>query len=194
MRLNVFLLFFLLATLVYGQKTLKFTGVVIDQETVEPVDAVYIYNLSQNKSTLSDSLGFFSIEARPGDTLKFQDLRYEVSELIVPMVLSESHYGIIQVLTPNTRILDEVRILSLPSQEEFERTFLSVALPPDANVKSKKVAKDIMATVKEHYHNDRYFYEMWADRRVYELTGKIQPNHIIDPFRWSEFISNLKRK
>lgn len=194
MRLSVIVSLIFLANVTFSQEALKFSGIVIDQETVEPVEGAYIYNLTANKSTLTDSLGFFTLSASPGDTVKFQDLRYEVSELIIPAVFDKTHYGIIQVLKPNTKILDAVHVYALPNQEEFERTFMNLNLPPDPTSKSKKVARDIMATVKEYYHNDRYYYEMWADRRVYELTGKIQPNHIIDPFRWSEFIRNLNRK
>lgn len=178
----------------HAQNFFRFSGVVIDQEKIEPIEGTYIFNLSHKKESVSDSLGFFTIEAIAGDTLVFRDLRYNSSSFIIPFVLKERDYGIIQLLTPNMRLLDEVKIFSFPTQQEFVDRFMAVDPGPDIEKKRKEVSEDLMKTVKASYKNDRYYYEMWADRRIYELTGRMQPNHLIDPFRWSEFIRNLKGK
>ena len=192
------LLYTLLLTLsihtMQGQSVLRFTGVVIDQETVEPVHGVYIFNLTANRGAATDSLGFFSIAAKAGDSILFQDLRYEVSKMVVPAVLDQTHYGIIQMLTPVTHLLEEVQVYSLPSQEEFVSAFMKIKVPQAQEEENRRVTMDLMKTVKESYNSDKYYYEMWANRRLYDLTGKIQPNHIIDPFRWTEVIRSLKKE
>lgn len=174
-----------------AQDFLRFSGVVLDQETIEPIDGTYIFNLSQGREAVTDSLGFFSLEATAGDTLVFRDVRYSPSTFVVPTVLQSPDYGIIQMLRPNSLLLDEVKVVSFPSEEEFVRSFMDTEPGPDLESRALEVQKRLMEDVKATYDNDRYYYEMWADRRVYELTREIQPNHIMDPFRWTDFIRNI---
>jgi len=190
-KTSIFSFLTLLSLWCMGQEPHVFSGVVIDQEHVLPVEGTYIFNLTASKEAVTDSLGFFKIEALEGDTLVFRDLRYEASTFVIPDGLEKSHYGIIQMLKPNTVLLDEVKVFSFPTQEEFNREFLSVQPRPNMESRGLELRHDLAKTVKENFEEDKYTYEVEQDRRIYELTGQIQPNHLLDPFRWTEFIRRL---
>lgn len=185
----------ILANSAFSQDFLRFSGVVLDQERIAPVEGTYIFNSTKGREAVTDSLGFFSIEAGMGDTLVFRDLRYVPSTFVVPPVFQQdADYGLIQMLTPTTLMLDEVRVFSFPTEEEFREVFMKASPQPNMESRALEAKRDIMKAVRESYKEDKYYYEMWADRRVYELTGQIPPNHFLDPFRWTEFIRSLKEE
>ena len=194
--MKTLLLFFglMLSNVLLAQDFLRFSGVVLDREQITPIDGTYIFNLSGNHEAVTDSLGLFSIEARSGDTLVFRDLRYQPSTLVVPSVLQASDYGIIQLLQPSAVLLNEVKVFSFPSEEEFREAFLKVAPKTDMESRALEAKRDLMKLLKDSYKNDIYYYDMWADRRLYELTGVVQPNHFLDPFRWTELIRSFGAK
>lgn len=172
----------------YGQLKYTFSGMVLDREQSSPIHGVYIFNLNANRESVTDSLGFFTVQANAGDTLLFKDLRYKSSLMVVPAVLKDENYGLIQLMTPMVTMLDEVRIFSFPTQEEFMRRFMEYQPEPNEEDEMRRVQNELMDIIKESYPTQRYYYQLWADKRLYELTGKLQPNHLLDPFRWTEFI------
>ncbi|REE05571.1 peptidase associated/transthyretin-like domain-containing protein [Marinoscillum furvescens] len=178
----------LVVTLAWTQPTIRLAGVVVDQETLDPIFGTTIFNKSRVGGAVTDSAGFFLTEVMPGDTLEFRDVRYVTSTLVVPEILQATDYGIIQMMAPNTVMLEEVSIFSFPTEREFREAFLASRPPKNLQQRAEEAKQDLMKTIKESYEDDKYFYEMWSDRRLYELTGQIQPNHWLDPFRWSEFV------
>lgn len=176
----------------YAQDLIRFSGVVIDDQEYEPVAGTTILNRTSGGGAVSDSLGFFTVKAKPGDTLVFNDVRYLSSVLVIPEVLDKDDYGIIQLMSVNTHKLEEVRVYSFPTEEEFKQAFLDADPPstPDLNVRAVEAQQNLMQTIKETYENEKYYYDMWADRRLYELTGDIPPNNFLNPFRWTEFVNS----
>lgn len=172
----------------FGQLKHTFSGLVIDREQVAPIDGVYIFNLNASREGVTDSLGFFTIQANAGDTLLFKDLRYKTALLVVPDVLKDESYGMIQLMSPVVNMLEEVRIFSFPTQDEFSKRFLEFQPDMSGDDEIRRVHNELMEIIKESYPTQRYYYQMWSDKRLYELTGAIQPNHLIDPFRWTAFI------
>lgn len=190
--LSVFLLFFTFSG--WSQDLIRFTGVVVDKDQLEPVVGATILNKTRGGGAVSDSIGFFSIKARAGDTLLFTDVRYAKSTFVIPEVLEETDYGIIQFLIQNAVQLEEVEIFSFPSQESFKSAFLGIDAKPDMNMRALEKQRELMETVRQAYKNERYYYENWADRRLYELTGQIPPNHLLDPIRWTNFLRDFREQ
>lgn len=194
MKLSICALLLLIGQLTYSQQSIRLTGVTLDRELFKPIQGATIFNKTRGGGAVSDSVGFFSLSVQPGDTLVFRDVRYTPSTLVVPSVLKQPDYAIIQLLVQNSLMLDEVSVYSLPSEAEFRAAFLKVKPDPTMESRAIQAKKELMQTVKETYDQDKYYYEQWSDRRIYELTGQIQPNHFLDPSRWAEFIEGLGKK
>ncbi|MEC4048291.1 carboxypeptidase-like regulatory domain-containing protein [Flavobacterium sp. SUN046] len=86
MRYFVAFLFLLLSTSFYGQETTlkRVSGTISSANTMLPLSNVNIINMNKAKGTITDSKGFFEIEATLNDTLHitsigFQSLRVRVT-------------------------------------------------------------------------------------------------------------------
>lgn len=189
MRIFFLLLLTCAIPVVQAQDMIRFSGVVLDKAAYKPVAGTSILNNTSGGGAVSDSLGFFTVQAKPGDTLIFTDVRYLTSVFVIPEVLDKSDYGIIQVLTENKRLLDEVMVYSFPTEAEFKAAFMDIEPPADLNSRAIDAQKGLMKTIRETYENEKYYYDMWADRRLYELTGEIPHNNFLNPMRWTEFVN-----
>lgn len=174
------------------EKKMVFTGVILDNIKLEPVIGTTVLNQSRGGGAISDSVGLFTIEAMIGDTLLFSDVRFVNTTLVVPTVLTGSTYGILQVLINNSLILDEVQVYSLPTEDKFKEVFMSLKLKPNMEQRALQASKSLRSTLKEAYQNEKYYYDIWANRSIYELSDEIPPNYLLDPIRWSQFISDFK--
>lgn len=194
MRLFIFVTFLLLSLIGWSQEMIRFSGVVLDSDELKPVFGTTILNQTKGSGAVSDTLGFFSIRAKTGDTLLFSDIRYIKTQFVIPAVLDGSDYGVIQLLIRNEVMLDEVEVYSFPTEEDFKASFMEVNLDPNMEMKVLDKKRELMKTVRQAYENERYYYENWADRRLYDLTGQIPPNHLLDPIRWTNFIKDNRQK
>lgn len=190
---GITLIFSLLLAVVSAQP-IRLTGVVLDQVSLEGIAGASVSNSATGASIFSDSTGFFSITVSAGDTVTFSDFRYLTTTLIVPEVLDEPDYGIIQLLVRSAVLLKEVSIFSFPSESEFKKAFLRLQPTPDFEGKTLEAQRELQKVLRETYENDKYYYEMWANRRIYELTGEIPPNHFLDPIQWTNFIRDLRKQ
>lgn len=175
-----------------SQERIRFSGVILDAESREPIENVAVLNKSTERGAVSGETGYFSLLANPGDTITFNDIRYKDEYLVVPFVLEKKDYGIIQLMTQTETVLDEVTIYSFPNYKMFRETFLEYTPSKNMDDVARRAQNDIMATIKNAYENDRFYYEMWSNRRIYEITGQGQPNNFLNPVTWSNFIENYK--
>jgi hypothetical protein len=172
--------------------TLVFTGIILDNDKLKPVVGSTILNQSRGGGAVSDSAGLFTIEAMKGDTLLFSDVRFVNTTLVVPVILTGSTYGIIQVLINKSVVLDAVNVYSMPSEDKFKQVFVSLDLKPTIDQRAVEAKKSLRATLREAYNDEKYYYDIWANRSIYELSHEIPPNYLLDPIRWSQFISDFR--
>jgi len=91
-------------------------GKVYDSKSV--VKDIKVLNKTQNRLTVTDKDGNFSIVAKVNDTIAFQSLFYHPKEV----VLTQTHFDDINVFEINKIVsqLDEVNIQAEPEQPVFE--------------------------------------------------------------------------
>jgi hypothetical protein len=185
-------LLFLVVLTSVGQ-SVNFKGVVVDRNTLKPIENVTIINRGNFKGDTSDSTGLFSFKASVGDTILFHDLRYEEEVFVVPPILDDQNeYAIVQVMEGKTLVLEEVTVFSFPDISSFQKSFLEYTPQNKENI--HQVQRDIMKIIRDHYGNDLYYYDSYANRRIYEVTGDIPPNNLINPLYWSRFLETLRKK
>lgn len=193
MRTGILVILVLCALSSYSQKDIRFSGVVLDAESRLPIENVAVMNRNTQKGAVSNETGYFSLFVHPGDTITFNDIRYKDEYLVVPFVLDKKDYGIIQIMTKTETVLDEVIVYSFPDYKMFRQSFLEYDPPKNMEDISREATKDVMATIRDAYNNDRFYYEMWSNRRIYEVTGQGEPNNFLNPVAWSNFIDNYKK-
>lgn len=114
--MRLLLLFILIFTFNCKVSAQTLSGKVYDTKSV--VKDMKVLNKSQNRLTVTNQDGDFSIEAKVNDTISFQSIFYHPLEVI----LKQSHFDDITVFEVKEIVseLDEVEIQSEPEQPVFE--------------------------------------------------------------------------
>jgi hypothetical protein len=97
-----------------AQKQLK--GLLIDEDTNEPIEGSHIINLSKKTLAISNQKGQFLIPAQPFDTLFITNINYQRQQIIIkeiaPLVIS---------MTPIIIELKEVEVRNIPQNKNIFR-------------------------------------------------------------------------
>ena len=114
MRFLLFIVFLITLYPTAIAQTLK--GKVYDSKSV--VKDIKVHNITQNRLTITDKEGNFSIEAKVNDTIAFKSLFYHPKQV----VLTQTHFSELNVfeIKKITNELDEVEINAEPEQPEFK--------------------------------------------------------------------------
>ncbi len=165
------------------------SGVVVDEADLTPIPNVTIKNSTQKSTALADSTGFFSLTAKPGDTLIFEAMLYSEEAYIVPESFSGGRFAVIEAMHKDKLLLEEVTVRSFPSQEQFERAFLSA---DPGNLTDKSVALNVhIDEVREDPTNMQQYILDYNNRyATYRITREAPANNFLNPARWAEFIRN----
>ncbi|WP_017731364.1 peptidase associated/transthyretin-like domain-containing protein [Nafulsella turpanensis] len=166
-----------------------FGGVVVDRATSEIIPHATVKNKTQNVDVLADSTGFFSIEAREGDTLIFEAMLYRPSSFIVPEGYNGRQFGFIAGLQQDAVLLKEVEVAGFPSQQQFEQAILMID-PGNVVEKTVVLNEELEDITADKTNMQGYILEANRDYMIYEITGNPQPNNFLNPERWAKFIND----
>jgi hypothetical protein len=98
-------LFSLFIFTISGQSIVYFEGIVIEDKSKDPVPDVVIVNVRNESSWVSDINGFFSLEAKAGDTLVFSKPGFSYR-----YASAKNDDSVVIALLPQNYLLDEVPI------------------------------------------------------------------------------------
>lgn len=138
MQKTTLLLFLLCFPLIYNAQTLN--GKIYDVKGI--VKNIKIYNKTQNRLTLSNADGDFSIQAEVNDSISFESLFYHTKTVI----LKDFHFNGVAVFELDEILneLDEVEILAEPEQPVF---------------KEETYNNDLKDILKEDIKNNPHLYQ-----------------------------------
>ena len=170
---------------------LPLSGMVVDRETLNPIPNVTIKNASLESAALADSTGFFSMMVSPGDTLIFEAMLYQQEVYMVPKGYRGGRFAIIEAMQKDKVLLEEVTVRAFPSQQQFERVFLSI---DPGNITEKTVVLDEhLDDISEDPTNmQQYILDYYNHYVTYVITKDAPPNNFLNPDKWAEFIRNWR--
>ncbi|MCK8522602.1 hypothetical protein M0D21_13540 [Aquimarina sp. D1M17] len=107
MQKITFIFVLCLAVLGHAQEIEMLNGEII--ASASKVDAVHVINQTQGIGAVSNNLGYFAIRAKPGDTIAFSSIQYELKQHIVSGedLVNESFKIELEQLVNS---LDEIRV------------------------------------------------------------------------------------
>lgn len=107
-----------------------FKGRVLDSITGRPVAFTHIINTCRNIATICDTLGYFYIRVRSGDTLRFSSIGYAPTELALNDSICTLE-KLPEILMRGIRYsIRGVMINPLGSYENFRYKMINLELPP----------------------------------------------------------------
>jgi hypothetical protein len=127
---------------------IQFSGVVIAEDSLQPVPYCSIIDKQTKRGTISDYFGYFSFVAKKGDTIIFSSIGYKKSSFSIPDTLTTNKYSLIHIMYQDTIMLNTVVIYPWPSKEQFAKAFVETEIPNDDykramnNLKEKNLMKE----------------------------------------------------
>ena len=161
------------------------------------IPAVSIMVKGQNRGTLSNNQGVFSIVVLKGDQVEFTHVTYKPKTITVPRNLEGNQYSVVQLMIIDTVYLPATIIKPRPTPEQFARDFVKNKVPDDdyeiarKNTNATKRRILMRTTPGDGGEASRVQFNNIANRAVYQ--GQTPPMNIFNPAAWSEFIQAWKR-
>lgn len=174
----------------------QFSGVVVEGDSLKPVPFTAIVIRNSNRGTVSDYYGYFSFVAQKGDTIDFSSIGYKRATFVIPDTLTINKYSLIQVVRPDTILLQETVIYPWPTKEQFREAFLQLELPEDdmdrarKNLENAAMKDKINGVVMDGSMNYRHMMQQQQSRLYY--AGQLPPNNLLNPIAWAKFIQAWK--
>lgn len=117
-----FLLFLFSSLIVYAQSNRSLiTGLIVNSSNGKSVSNVHIVNANTNEGTISNSIGYFQIQASEIDTLLISHITYQTIKIIVKDYTACATNRI--VLSPTHFQLDEI-VLRKGNWQQFKLEFV----------------------------------------------------------------------
>lgn len=181
----------------FKDSIIQISGITMTADSLRAIPAVSIIVKGQNRGTISNSQGVFSIVAFKGDTLSFTAVGFRRKEYKIPVTLPGNSYSVIQLLTEDTIYLSETIIKPYPSKKEFEKAFVSMDIPNDMYEVARKnndQAK-IRALARSIPIDAGGAYGVFMQKQQQSLyyAGQTPPQNIFNPLAWAQFIEAWKR-
>ena len=172
-------------------------GVVMSADSLRGLPAVSIMVKGQNRGTISNDEGVFSIVVLKGDKVEFSSVGFKTKLVDIPADLKGNQFSMIQLMVTDTVYLPATIIRQRPSREQFERDFINTKVPDDdieiaRSNNSRAKRRLLMASLPADGKEASVQYMQQQSRKLY-YSGQIAPQNIFNPFAWNEFIQAWKR-
>jgi len=199
----IFILLFLSPTVAYAQfeqfkdSVVQLYGVVMTADSLKALQSVSIMVKGQNRGTISNEEGVFSIVVLKGDQVEFTSIGYKPKLIKVPTDLKGNEFSLIQLMVTDTVFLPATIIKQRISKEQFERDFINTKVPDD-NIEIARANNNmatrrlLMSSLPSDGREASSQYLRQQSKKLY-YSGQIAPMNIFNPFAWSEFIKAWKR-
>lgn len=172
-------------------------GVIMTADSLEGIPAVSITIKGQNRGTITNNDGVFSIVVLKGDQIEFTHVSYKPKTVTIPRDIEGNQYSVIQLMVKDTVYLPATIIRSRPTPEQFARDFVNAKVPDDDIEVARKntsaaTRRALMKTVPgDGGEATRIQFNKVANRAVYQ--GQTPPMNIFNPAAWADFIQAWKR-
>lgn len=181
----------------FKDSVVQLYGVVMTADSLRGIQSVSVVVKGQNRGTITNNQGVFSIVVLKGDQIEFSSIGYKPKLIIIPKNIEGNQYSVLQLMVNDTVYLAATIIKSRPSREQFERDFVNTVVPDD-NLEIARKNNDeskrrlLMATLPTDGREAAGRYLTQQAAKTY-YAGQAPPMNIFNPFAWNEFIKSWKR-
>ncbi len=181
----------------FQDSVVQLYGVIMTADSLQGIPAVSIVVKGQNRGTISNDKGVFSIVVLKGDKVEFTSIGFKPKLVDIPKDLKGNQYSIIQLMVTDTVFLPATIIKPRVTREQFERDFVNTKVPDDdieiaRSNNNAATRRALMATLPADGREASSQYLRQSSRKLY-YSGQVAPQNIFNPFAWAEFIKAWKR-
>lgn len=172
-------------------------GIVMTADSLKGIPSVSIVVKGQNRGTVSNDQGVFSIVVMKGDQIEFSSIGYKPKLVDIPRNIDGNQYSMIQLLVIDADYLPVTIIKPRPTKEQFERDFVNIDIPADAyeiaRQNNDETKRRILAKALPSDGREATNMNLRNNAARYYYYGQAPPQNIFNPFAWSEFVNAWKR-
>ena len=180
-----------------NKEFIQFSGVIVSEDSLQPVPFCTIIDQVTKRGTTSDYYGYFSFVAHKGDSIVFSSVGYKKNNFVIPDTLTSNKYSLIQVMYSDTIMLKAGVIYPWPSKEQFAKAFVEAEIPNDdyqramSNLSRSQLNERMEFTPMDGALNFKWQQQQIQSKLYY--AGQYAPNSLLNPFAWTKFIEAWKR-
>jgi hypothetical protein len=172
-------------------------GIVMTADSLQGIPAVSVSIKGQNRGTITNDQGVFSIVVLKGDVVEFTHVSYKSKTVIIPKDLAGNQWSVVQLMVADTVYLPATIIRPRPTAQQFARDFVNAKVQDDdvelarkntSAAKRRILMKTVPASGSEA---TQIQFKNIATKASY--NGQIPPMNIFNPAAWQEFIQAWKR-
>ncbi len=201
--LYFFILLFFIPSAAHAQfenfkdSVVQLYGVVMTADSLQGMPAVSVVVKGQNRGTITNDRGVFSIVVLKGDKVEFTSVGYKPILVNIPSNLQGNQQSIVQLMVNDTVYLPATIIRPRPTRQQFERDFVNTKVPDDnitvARTNNNSATRQVLlATLPADGREASNQYLRQSAQKLY-YSGQAAPQNIFNPFAWNEFIKAWKR-
>jgi hypothetical protein len=172
-------------------------GIVMTADSLVGIPAVNIIVKGQNRGTMTNNQGVFSIVVLKGDVVEFTHVSYKPKTITIPKNLEGNQHSVVQLMIQDTVYLPATIIKPRPTPEQFARDFVNTKVPDDdieiarQNTSTAKRRALMSTTPGDGGEATSMQMRNAANRASY--AGQVPPQNLFNPAAWAEFIKAWKR-
>jgi hypothetical protein len=172
-------------------------GVIMTADSLVGIPAVSVMVKGQNRGTITNNQGVFSIVVLKGDQVEFTHVSYKPKTISIPRNMEGNQFSVVQLLVADTVYLPATIIRPRPTKEQFERDFVNTKVPDDdieiarrnTDVAKRRIL--MKTTPGDGGEATALQFNNIAKKAVY--SGQTPPMNIFNPAAWADFIQAWKR-
>jgi hypothetical protein len=181
----------------FKDSVVQLYGVVMTADSLKGLPFATVMVKGQNRGTISNEQGVFSIVVLKGDQVEFSSVGYRPKTVEIPRNLPGNQYSIIQLMTEDTVYLPATIIKPRPSRAQFEREFINTNVPDDQREIARRnndaqTRRAMMRVLPQDGREASSRYLRQETTKFYS-QGQLPSMNIFNPAAWAEFIQAWKR-
>jgi hypothetical protein len=181
----------------FKDSVVQLYGVVMTADSLKGIPSVSIVVKGQNRGTITNEQGVFSIVVLKGDQIEFTSIGYKPKSVSIPKTLEGNQHSMIQLMVQDTIYLPATVITRRPTREQFERDFVNTKVPDDdqeiARKNTNAATMAALAKVLPKDGREATSYNLKQTAIKSYSAGQLPPQNIFNPLAWAEFIKAWKR-
>ena len=172
-------------------------GIVMTSDSLKAIPSVTVMIKGQNRGTITNEHGVFSIVVMKGDLVQFTSIGYKPTLYEIRRDLEGNQYSLIQLMVNDTVYLPATIIKPRPTKEQFERDFVNTDIPDDnieiARKNTDESKRRVLARTLPRDGTENSNMMLRNNAQRYYYNGQAPPQNIFNPAAWAEFIKAWKR-
>ncbi|MES1224135.1 MAG: carboxypeptidase-like regulatory domain-containing protein [Bacteroidota bacterium] len=172
-------------------------GIVMTADSLVGIPAVSISVKGQNRGTITNDQGVFSIVVLKGDVVEFTHVSYKPKLVNIPRNLEGNQYSVVQLMVSDTVYLPMTIIKPRPTPEQFARDFVNTKVPDDdieiARQNTSEAKRRILLKTTSGDGGEATSLQMRNIATKASYAGQAPPMNIFNPAAWAKFIEAWKR-